>query len=238
MAEPLQRRIPVESLEPVVACSAQAAEVYLAWRGSWCSGVVARTQRAFCCVIEGCSNPDKLSLCAVTPRPKNGYRPPERLANWKPLFIHVLATTGSVSTAAEQSGVGRRTAYEHRDVDPAFARDWDLAREASELGLDGYRRADLIVQGRAGAVSGVLAYCRPRKRWYWIDWTQLVAAASDKYARWDDSLECGEGCAVERPAINFKIILDTAALHKSEIDAALDDSMRKTRGRPYGAAGD
>lgn len=46
-------------------------------------------------------------------------------------FVRVLAETCNVTEAARQAGVGRRTVYEWRDTDPAFAAAWSDAEEAA-----------------------------------------------------------------------------------------------------------
>ena len=48
---------------------------------------------------------------------------PEKLAT----FLRHLEESGSVSFAAERTGIGRNTVYELRKVDPAFARGWQKA---------------------------------------------------------------------------------------------------------------
>ena len=48
---------------------------------------------------------------------------PEKLA----AFLRHLEESGSVSFAAERTGIGRNTVYELRKVDPAFARGWEKA---------------------------------------------------------------------------------------------------------------
>ena len=48
---------------------------------------------------------------------------PEKLAT----FLRHLEESGSVSFAAERTGIGRNTVYELRKVDPAFARGWEKA---------------------------------------------------------------------------------------------------------------
>ena len=48
---------------------------------------------------------------------------PEKLAT----FLRHLEESGSVSFAAERTGIGRNTVYERRKVDPTFARGWERA---------------------------------------------------------------------------------------------------------------
>ncbi len=64
-------------------------------------------------------------------------------------FLEVLRATCNVSEAARSCGVERRTAYNHRDADPAFRAAWDeaveeaidrLEREAWRRGVEGVDR--------------------------------------------------------------------------------------------------
>ncbi len=65
-------------------------------------------------------------------------------------FLDALAAGMSVTAACAAVGIGRRTAYDWRDADEAFADDWDDACEASiDLLEDEARR-------RAMQVSDVL----------------------------------------------------------------------------------
>ena len=59
------------------------------------------------------------------------------------LFISILAQTGNVTAAAQQSGIARSTAYYWRHHDAAFAASWeDAMSEATDrLALEARRRA-------------------------------------------------------------------------------------------------
>ncbi|MDP1750748.1 MAG: hypothetical protein Q8L22_14940 [Reyranella sp.] len=48
---------------------------------------------------------------------------PEKLAT----FLRHLEESGSVSFAAQRTGIGRNTVYELRKVDPEFAHGWEKA---------------------------------------------------------------------------------------------------------------
>ena len=50
---------------------------------------------------------------------------PEKLAT----FLRHLEESGSVSFAAQRTGIGRNTVYDLRKVDPAFARGWQKSAE-------------------------------------------------------------------------------------------------------------
>jgi hypothetical protein len=52
------------------------------------------------------------------------------------LFLAALAQGDSVLAACARVGISNRCAYNHRRADPAFARDWSLARRASRLPID------------------------------------------------------------------------------------------------------
>jgi len=57
---------------------------------------------------------------------------PEKLAT----FLRHLEESGSVSLAAERTGIARNTVYERRKVDAEFARGW---HKAVEMGADALR---------------------------------------------------------------------------------------------------
>lgn len=60
----------------------------------------------------------------------------------KEKFLTVLRQTCNVSEAARSAGIGRRTAYEWRDSDEAFAADWEDAEQeaADNLEREAWRR--------------------------------------------------------------------------------------------------
>ena len=62
-------------------------------------------------------------------------------------FLQTLQATGNVTTAAMAAGVSRRTPYEHREKDEAFAAAW---KEAEEIATDA-----LEAEARRRAVEGV-----------------------------------------------------------------------------------
>jgi len=62
---------------------------------------------------------------------------PEKLAT----FLRHLEESGSVSFAAQRTGIGRNTVYERRKVDPAFARGWE---KAVAMALEALRDAAIV----------------------------------------------------------------------------------------------
>jgi len=74
----------------------------------------------------------------------------------KRLFCAALRQGYPVLDACALVGISNRTAYNHRGKDPAFARDWDLARRVSTLPLE------LVAFQRAvdGVEEPVFAYGR------------------------------------------------------------------------------
>lgn len=54
----------------------------------------------------------------------------------KRLFLVALRKGETVLSACALVGISNRTAYNHRDRDPAFARDWRLARQMSRVPLE------------------------------------------------------------------------------------------------------
>ena len=78
------------------------------------------------------------------PDPSRKRRLPK---GWRGKFIASLAEHGVVQQACEESGVGRSSAYKHRQEDSDFAEAWDEAVEAS---------TDLMIaEARRRAVQGV-----------------------------------------------------------------------------------
>lgn len=67
----------------------------------------------------------------------------ERTDRARTRFIEVLRESCNVSEAARAAGIGRRTAYEWREKDRAFADDWEDAEEeaADKLEREAWRRA-------------------------------------------------------------------------------------------------
>lgn len=71
-----------------------------------------------------------------------------RQRDWRPPFLASLARMGNVKLAADAAGVGRATAYEHRDADKAFAAGWAQAMQDA---------ADLLeAEARRRAVDGLV----------------------------------------------------------------------------------
>ena len=62
-------------------------------------------------------------------------------------FLESLRETANVREACKAAGVGRRTAYDHRDADPEFAAAW---KEAEEIATDA-----LEAEARRRAIYGV-----------------------------------------------------------------------------------
>ena len=54
--------------------------------------------------------------------------------DWPDRFLEALAESGNVKLSCQAAGVGRRTAYDHRAKDAAFASAWaDAMEEAADL---------------------------------------------------------------------------------------------------------
>jgi len=50
--------------------------------------------------------------------------------DWRPEFLLALREDGTVTAACERAGIGRTTAYDHRNRDDVFRADWDEAYRA------------------------------------------------------------------------------------------------------------
>lgn len=66
----------------------------------------------------------------------------------KRLFIVALRSGETVLSACALVGISNRTAYNHRNRDPVFARDWRLARQMSRMPLEiaAYQRGVIGVE--------------------------------------------------------------------------------------------
>lgn len=73
-------------------------------------------------------------------RTKVAQRPGGR---WRPKFLETLRESGVVTHSAQVAGVGHRTVYKHREIDPEFAKQWDeaVAEAIERLELEAVRRA-------------------------------------------------------------------------------------------------
>lgn len=70
------------------------------------------------------------------PKPKRKAKP------WPSVFLELFAECGNVSEACRGAGIGRTTAYRHRQADEAFALAWhDVEEEATDkMEAEAYRR--------------------------------------------------------------------------------------------------
>lgn len=62
---------------------------------------------------------------------------------WKPLFLQALRDEMSVTHAVAKAGIGRTTAYRHREQDKDFAEAWDecWTCNVDELEASAFKRA-------------------------------------------------------------------------------------------------
>lgn len=67
----------------------------------------------------------------MTGQPDNKAREAMGPEPWKPVFLEELRKRYSVTHACKAAGVGRSTAYEHRDSDKAFADAWSEVWETN-----------------------------------------------------------------------------------------------------------
>jgi hypothetical protein len=86
---------------------------------------------------------------------RNSRRTPEAEAK----FLAALRLGKSIAAAARAAGIGRRTSYDWRDRDPAFASAWD---EAWDVGTD--HLEDLALKGaERGSERLLLALLKARR---------------------------------------------------------------------------
>lgn len=131
----------------------------------------------------------------------------------KQLFLTALRNGETVLHACAMVGISNRTAYNHRDRDPGFARDWGLAvrMHRAPLELAAYRRG---VEGIEEPV-----YCRGKqigtRRRYSDALLKLLLAGEKprKYGR-------RAGLDADRKWLT-KTIAKVIAPYKAELEAAL-----------------
>jgi hypothetical protein len=136
-------------------------------------------------------------------------------AERKQLFLTALRSGAGVLDACALVGVSNRTAYNHRDRDPVFARDWGLAvrMHRAPLELAAYRRG---VEGIEEPV-----YCHGKqigtRRLYSDALLKLLLAGEKprKYGR-------RAGLNADRKWLT-KTIAAVIAPYKAELDAALTE---------------
>ena len=139
------------------------------------------------------------------PRPRHDGFSAER----KRLFLVALRRGDSVLAACAIVGISSRTAYRHRERDPDFARDWDLARAMSSMPLE----LAAFERGVEGIEEPVYVYGKlshTRRRLSDSALMKLLAAEQpDKYGR-----AAGLGALVERleRRIEKRVAAEVAAM--------------------------
>jgi hypothetical protein len=94
---------------------------------------------------------------------KSAKRRSNRTDRARETFLEVLAATCNVSEGARSAGVGRRTVYDWRKADEAFAAAWDDAEAEAVDNLEGvvYKRA---MEGESDRLAEILLKAhRPEK---------------------------------------------------------------------------
>ena len=84
--------------------------------------------------------------------------------DWRPAFLAMLRNSANIRLSCAEAGISRTIAYQHRDADAQFARDWDDALEdacdlveakARQLALEGSERMiELILRAHRRRVYG------------------------------------------------------------------------------------
>src|SRR5262245_23143780 len=94
-----------------------------------------------------------------TPRTPRGCRNSRKTPEAEDKFLAALRAGKSIAAAAHAGGIGRRTAYDWRDRDAAFAASWD---EAFDEGTD--HLEDLALRGaEQGSERLLLALLKARR---------------------------------------------------------------------------
>ncbi len=82
---------------------------------------------------------------------------------WCETFIAALSTGAQVKAAAEAAGIHRRTAYNARDRDPAFARAWDQAAQDGAATITDALEAEAVKRALEYSDPLLLALLRSRR---------------------------------------------------------------------------
>lgn len=97
-------------------------------------------------------------------RSEVGVQPIRRrdAGEWRPVFLARLRATGTVRMACRAAGISRTTAYDWREADEDFARDWDEAIEDATDALEAAARARAL-SGSDKLLMFLLKAMRPDK---------------------------------------------------------------------------
>lgn len=87
-------------------------------------------------------------------------------------FLKAMAQFGTVSAGSDAAGIARKTAYQWRKTDPAFASAWDQAMETC---LDSIEQS-LVERGRKKSDRAAIAMLKARRRNVWGDRVQVDLA--------------------------------------------------------------
>lgn len=131
----------------------------------------------------------------------------------KRLFLVALRNGESVLDACALVGVSNRTAYNHRDRDPGFARDWGLAVRMHRAPLE----LAAFARGVEGIEEPVYRYGKQvGTRRHYSDALLKVLLAGEKPRKYGRRA----GLVADRKWLT-KAIASVIAPHKAELDAAL-----------------
>ena len=67
-------------------------------------------------------------MAKVTPKKRKPAKK-RSAGEWRPLFLATLAQTANVRASCQKAGISREQAYNHRDKDKEFAKQWEDAME-------------------------------------------------------------------------------------------------------------
>ena len=93
------------------------------------------------------------------PRVTKEKKPRRDAGEWRPAFLRGLEVCPVVGEACKAAHISRKTAYEWRERDEAFRKEWDQAVEA---GLDGLEAA-LIERGKKRDTTAAIFILKHRR---------------------------------------------------------------------------
>lgn len=134
--------------------------------------------------------------------------------DWPPVFLLALERSGLIRASARACGLGRRTVYDQRQRDPAFAAAWDAA-------LAPFLRGERPYDRRALAPFPAHAALKP-----------LDTLSADVGAVSVDELERQLGCSLEAWAAKTERCGGDSAARRIAARYAAEVRMLASRARP------
>lgn len=128
-----------------------------------------------------------------------------RIKAWVGPFLDALEDTGMVTEACRRAGVGRSTAYEHRQRDEDFALAWHEVEERAieRMEREAYRRAVEGVQKPLVSAGQLVTTCTE-----YSDGLMTILLKAHRPEKYRDNVKVEHAGSVEN--VNTSIVLDGA----------------------------